>query len=94
MRVRFLPGLPDGIDGALEDCRVAKAQIAARKQPNVVVRLARETVAELRKVNWPTPREARHLTFIVLVVLAITSSILGLLDFLFSQFFRLILQLV
>jgi len=73
---------------------VAKAQVATRKQPNVVVRLVRETVAELRKVNWPTPREARNLTLIVLVVLGITSSILGFLDFLFSQFFRLILQLV
>ncbi|OGO13301.1 MAG: preprotein translocase subunit SecE [Chloroflexi bacterium RBG_13_66_10] len=73
---------------------MAKAQVATRKQPNVVVRLVRETVAELRKVNWPTPREARNLTLIVLVVLGITSSILGFLDFLFSQFFRLILQLV
>ena len=73
---------------------MAKARLATRKQPNVVVRLVRETVAELRKVNWPTPREARNLTLIVLVVLGITSSILGFLDFLFSQFFRLILQLV
>jgi preprotein translocase SecE subunit len=72
---------------------VAKAQIAARKQPNVVVRLIRETVAELRKVNWPTPREARNLTFIVLIVLGITSAILGALDFLFSQFFKLVLGL-
>jgi preprotein translocase subunit SecE len=73
---------------------VAKAQIAARKQPNVIVRLVRETVGELRKVNWPTRREAASLTLVVLVTLAITSSILGLLDFLFSQFFRFILQLV
>jgi preprotein translocase SecE subunit len=73
---------------------VAKAQIAARKGPNVIVRLARETVAELRKVNWPTRREAASLTLIVLITLAITSTILGLLDFLFSQFFRLILELV
>jgi preprotein translocase SecE subunit len=73
---------------------VAKAQIAARKGPNAIVRLARETVAELRKVNWPTRREAASLTLIVLITLAITSTILGLLDFLFSQFFRLILELV
>jgi preprotein translocase SecE subunit len=67
--------------------------MAARKQPNVVVRVARETVAELRKVNWPTPREARNLTFIVLIVLGITSAILGSLDFLFSQVFKLVLSL-
>jgi preprotein translocase SecE subunit len=73
---------------------VAKAQIATRKQPNAVSRLVRETVAELRKVNWPTRREAANLTLIVLITLAITSSILGMLDFLFSQFFRPILQVV
>jgi preprotein translocase SecE subunit len=73
---------------------VAKAQTATRKQPNAVIRLARETVAELRKVNWPTRREAANLTLIVLITLAITSSILGMLDFLFSQFFRLILQVL
>lgn len=73
---------------------MAKAQIATRKQPNAVSRLVRETVAELRKVNWPTRREAANLTLIVLITLAITSSILGMLDFLFSQFFRLILQVV
>jgi preprotein translocase SecE subunit len=73
---------------------VAKAQIATRKQPNAVSRLVRETVAELRKVNWPTRREAANLTLIVLITLAITSSILGMLDFLFSQFFRLILEVV
>ncbi len=73
---------------------MAKAQTATRKQPNAVSRLVRETVAELRKVNWPTRREAANLTLVVLITLAITSSILGMLDFLFSQFFRLILQLV
>jgi preprotein translocase SecE subunit len=73
---------------------VAKAQIAVRKQPFVLVRLTRETVAELRKVNWPTRRDAINLTIIVVIALAVTSTILGFLDFLFSQFFKLILSLV
>jgi preprotein translocase SecE subunit len=73
---------------------VAKAQVAGKKQPFVLVRLMRETVAELRKVNWPTRREATNLTIIVVIALAATSTILGLLDFLFSQFFKLVLSLV
>lgn len=73
---------------------MAKAQIAVKKQPFVLVRLVRETVAELRKVNWPTRREATNLTVIVLIALAVTSTILGLLDFLFAQFFKLLLSLI
>lgn len=53
----------------------------------------RETIGELRKVNWPTWKEAKNLTTVVLVVLVIMSSILGFLDILFSRLFDLILKL-
>lgn len=67
---------------------MAKAQ-AARK-PNLIARLSRETVGELRKVNWPTREEATQLTIIVLVVLAGSSVFLGALDYVFTSLFRLI----
>jgi preprotein translocase subunit SecE len=51
----------------------------------------RETVGELRKVNWPTTKEAWHLTKIVLVVLALMSILLGTLDFVFSELIKLII---
>jgi preprotein translocase subunit SecE len=70
---------------------VAKAQVAARKQPIGVVRWARETLAELRKVNWPTRQEATQLTGIVLLVVAFTSAVLGFLDFVFARLFALII---
>jgi preprotein translocase subunit SecE len=54
------------------------------KQPNRVQKYFRETIGELRKVSWPTPQEAWSLTKIVLIVLAVMSMALGLLDFLFS----------
>jgi len=54
-----------------------------------VSRYFRETVAELRKVNWPTRKEATRMTGIVLLVVFLTSSFLGLMDFLFSQLFGL-----
>ena len=55
------------------------------KEPNIIQRYVRETVGELRKVNWPTPKEAWNLTKIVLLVLALMAILLGTLDFLFSK---------
>lgn len=60
------------------------------KEPNAVQRFVRETVGELRKVNWPTTKEAWHLTRIVLLVLALMSILLGSLDFVFSKLIELI----
>jgi len=62
---------------------VAQKQ-AVRKQQNAAQRLYRETVGELRKVSWPTRREATNLTIIVLVVILMMVLILGSLDALFS----------
>jgi len=58
---------------------VADKQVV-RKQPNTLQRLYRETVGELRKVSWPTRREAANLTIIVLVVIIAMTVILGSLD--------------
>lgn len=62
-----------------------------RKQPNALQRYYRETVGELRKVNWPTRQEATNLTIVVLIVTVSMSALLGFLDFVFSRFFALIL---
>jgi preprotein translocase subunit SecE len=51
----------------------------------------RETIGELRKVNWPTRQEALRLTQIVIVVIFIMAAILGGLDFIFARFFALII---
>lgn len=57
------------------------------RQPNAVQRLFRETIAELRKVSWPTRQEAVALTRIVLIVMIIMAIILGGLDWAFFRFF-------
>ena len=62
-----------------------------RKEPNRIQRYFRETIGELRKVNWPTRREAINLTIIVLIVTFSMSVFLGIMDFIFNQVFRLIL---
>jgi len=72
---------------------VAKAEKTAveRRQPNAIQRYFRETIGELRKVNWPTWQEAKNLTIIVLIVTLSMSAFLGFLDFIFTQLFALLL---
>lgn len=52
----------------------------------------RETIGELRKVSWPTWNEAKNLTIVVVIVTFSMSAILGILDFLFTRLFALILS--
>ncbi|HEX9680705.1 MAG TPA: preprotein translocase subunit SecE [Anaerolineales bacterium] len=53
--------------------------------------MARETIAELKKVNWPTRQEATRMTGLVLAVVAVTGALLGLLDFAFSRLFAFVI---
>jgi len=64
------------------------------KKPNAIVRYYRETVGELRKVNWPTWPEASNLTVIVLVVLGVMMIYLGGLDYLGGLLVRLMLGVI
>lgn len=69
------------------------AKKASRKKGNPVSRYLRETTAELRKVTWPTRKEATQLTVIVLIVIGLTSVFLGLMDFLFARLIGVIISL-
>lgn len=59
-------------------------------KPNALAQWWRETMGELRKVNWPTKEDAWRLTKIVLIVMGIMAVTLGLLDYLFSYLIRLL----
>jgi preprotein translocase subunit SecE len=48
----------------------------------------RDTRAELRKVTWPTRKEAQHLTLIVLGATVSMAIILGLADYAFGEIMR------
>ena len=61
------------------------------RKENRIKRWWRETIGELRKVTWPTPREAWRLTKIVLLVMVIMGTILGGLDFIFTKLVGLVL---
>lgn len=67
-----------------------KKETEKTKKPNRLVRWWQETLGELRKVSWPTPQEAWRLTRIVLIVMVLTSAVLGILDWIFSKLILLI----
>jgi preprotein translocase subunit SecE len=52
-------------------------------------RWVNETTGELRKVTWPTRREATNLTIIVLIVTVTMAAYLGFLDYIFTRIFAL-----
>ena len=47
--------------------------------------LANEIAGELKKVTWPTAKEVRAATFVVIVMAIISAIILGLFDAVWSQ---------
>ncbi len=62
-----------------------------KTQPGGIRGFYRQTVAELKKVTWPTRSEAINLTRVVLIVIVLMGAFLGILDYLFTQLFGLIL---
>ncbi len=48
----------------------------------------RDVIGELRKVTWPTRREAAYLTVLVLVVAGVVGIILGTVDFVFARIIK------
>ncbi len=70
----------------------ASAKKGRQKKENAIVKFIKETRAELRKVTWPTRQEALNLTAIVVAVTAAMAVILGVVDYLFSKLFGLIIR--
>jgi preprotein translocase subunit SecE len=56
------------------------AEKTKSKKTNPVQLYFRETIGELRKVSWPTRREALQLTGLVIVVMVVVGIILGITD--------------
>jgi preprotein translocase subunit SecE len=62
------------------------------KKTNAILVWYRATVGELRKVTWPTQKDAWRLTRIVLLVVAVMSALLGTLDYIFSKVITLLVS--
>ena len=54
--------------------------------------LFRDLRSEIRKVTWPTPRQAANMTAVIVALSAALGAFLGLVDFSFQELFRLMLQ--
>jgi len=63
-----------------------------KKKQNAIARWWRETIGEIRKIAWPTPKETLQMTKVVLVVLLLMSLILGVLDNVFTKLIAFILS--
>jgi preprotein translocase subunit SecE len=74
-----------------EHCVANKKELEKEKKPNAIQKWWFETVGELRRVNWPTTQDALRLTYIVLIVMAAMSLLLGTLDYIFSMLVSLLL---
>jgi preprotein translocase subunit SecE len=61
-----------------------------RRQPNAIQRYFKETMGELRKVTWPTRKEAINLTIVVIIVTLAMSAFLGVLDLIYTRLFAII----
>ena len=70
---------------------MAKQAAQPVKKDNKLVRYFKEVRAELRNVIWPTRKEATNLTVIVLGVTVAMSIALGLIDWLLTELFTLII---
>lgn len=50
------------------------------------------SIAELKKVVWPTPRQAANLTVVVIIFSIIVAIIVGGFDFIWRSFLEKLLQ--
>ena len=70
---------------------MAEKEKKVKNSENAIQRYFRETSGELRKVNWPTWPEARHLTQLVLLVMVIVGIFLAGIDYLSGALIDLVL---
>ena len=51
---------------------------------NKLINYIKGSIAEMKKVTWPTKKETRNYTILVIVLSLITAAFLGALDFIFN----------
>jgi preprotein translocase subunit SecE len=54
--------------------------------------LFRDLKGEIKKVNWPPPRQAANMTAVIVALSAALGLFLGAVDYSFQELFRLLLQ--
>jgi preprotein translocase subunit SecE len=59
---------------------------------NKLTNYIQESVAEMKKVTWPTKKETRNYTILVIGISIGVALFLGLLDYIFTTAFQLIIN--
>lgn len=57
---------------------------------NKLTNYLKESVAEMKKVTWPTKKETYNYTLLVIGISIAVALFLGLLDYIFTQGFQII----
>ena len=73
---------------------MAQSESVNRITDNRLTRYFKETWYELKKVSWPTRREALNLTLMVIAVTSFLAIVLGLMDWLFKSGLALLVSTI
>ncbi len=68
-----------------------KSQAAVKKPGKQRFKFVSDIVSELKKVTWPSRREATYLTTLVIIFTVVVAIILGVVDYGFSKLMNVIL---
>jgi preprotein translocase subunit SecE len=58
---------------------------------NKITTYVQESLAEMKKVTWPTKKETYNYTILVILISLGVAIFLGILDYIFSQGFQFII---
>lgn len=73
---------------------MAKRKRKKKRGSNRIVQFFRDARAEIRRVIWPTPKETRNMTLVVIILSAILGIVMWLFDLLFSRVYQLLAGIV
>ena len=68
-----------------------KSQAAVKKPDKQRFKFVSDIISELKKVTWPTRREATYLTTLVIIFTVAVAIVLGVIDYGFSKLMNVIL---
>lgn len=68
-----------------------KSPTAVNKQGKQRFKFVNDIISELKKVTWPTRREATYLTTLVIIFTVAVAIALGVIDYGFSKLMNIIL---
>lgn len=81
----YFVATPDELIMSLAAAAFATTLAVVLYRNDRIYTLATEVASELGKVTWPTPKEVRAATIVVVVMTLISAFVLGLFDLVWSQ---------